>query len=51
MERMPIWQIALRRLEMPPARFGLLYVLPVSIVTFFIGILVVFLTGGNELWY
>lgn len=46
MERMPIWQIALRRLEMPPARFGLLYVLPVSVVTFFIGILVVFLTGG-----
>lgn len=46
MERMPIWQIALRRLEMPPAKFGLFYVLPVSIVTFLIGILVVFLTGG-----
>lgn len=46
MERMPIWQIALRRLEMPPAKFGLFYVLPVSIATFLIGILVVFLTGG-----
>lgn len=46
MERMPIWQIALRRLEMPPAKFGLFYVLPVSVVTFLIGILVVFLTGG-----
>ena len=46
MERMPIWQIALRRLEMPPAKFGLFYVLPVSITTFLIGILVVFLTGG-----
>lgn len=46
MERMPVWQIALRRLEMPPARFGLFYVLPVSITTLLIGILVVFLTGG-----
>lgn len=46
MERMPTWQIALRRLEMPPARFGLFYVLPVAIVSFLVGVIVVFITGG-----
>ena len=35
MERMPIWQIALRRLEMPVQRFLALYVAPVAVVTFF----------------
>lgn len=46
MERMPIWQIALRRLEMPVGRFLGLYVAPIVAVTFFIGIALVALTGG-----
>ena len=46
MERMPIWHIALRRLEMPIGRFFGLYVLPVSIFTFIFSIVLVFLTGG-----
>ena len=46
MERMPIWQIALRRLEMPVQRFLALYVAPAGIVTFFASIVLVFLTGG-----
>jgi len=46
MERMPIWQIALRRLEMPVSRFLTVYVAPIVFVTFLIAIFVVFLTGG-----
>jgi len=46
MERMPIWQIALRRLEMPVSRFLSLYVAPVVGVTFFLAIAIVVLTGG-----
>ena len=46
MERMPIWQIALRRLEMPVPRFVSFYVAPVVGVTFLLAILIVFLTGG-----
>ena len=46
MERMPIWQIALRRLEMPVQRFLALYVAPAGIVAFFASIVLVFLTGG-----
>ncbi|MEC7504231.1 MAG: type II secretion system F family protein, partial [Candidatus Thermoplasmatota archaeon] len=46
MERMPIWQIALRRLEMPVPRFLSFYVAPVVGVTFLLAILIVFLTGG-----
>ena len=46
MERMPIWHIALRRLEMPIGRFLSLYVLPVSIFTFIFSIVLVYLTGG-----
>ena len=46
MERMPIWQIALRRLEMPVPRFLSLYVAPIVAVTFFIAIAIVVLTGG-----
>ena len=46
MERMPIWQLAIRRLEMPVSRFLALYVAPVVCVTFFLGIFLVFLTGG-----
>lgn len=46
MERMPIWHIALRRLEMPIGRFLSLYVLPVSVFTFIFSIVLVYLTGG-----
>jgi len=46
MERMPIWQLAIRRLEMPVSRFLALYVAPVVGVTFFLGFFLVFLTGG-----
>ena len=46
MERMPIWEIALRRLEMPVSRFLTVYVAPIVFVTFLIAIFVVFLTGG-----
>ena len=46
MERMPIWQIALRRLEMPVSRFITLYVGPVLVATFILSIVLVFLTGG-----
>ena len=46
MERMPIWQIALRRLEMPVSRFLTIYVTPIVFVTFLVGIFLVALTGG-----
>ena len=46
MERMPIWHIALRRLEMPMGRFLALYVLPIAIFTFIFSIILVFVTGG-----
>ena len=46
MERMPIWHIALRRLEMPIARFIGLYVAPVAAFTFIFSIILVFVTGG-----
>jgi flagellar protein FlaJ len=46
MERMPIWHIALRRLEMPVGRFLALYVAPIVATTFLIAIVLVFLTGG-----
>jgi len=46
MERMPIWHIALRRLEMPVGRFLGLYVAPIVVASFLAGIAVVALTGG-----
>ena len=46
MERMPIWHIALRRLEMPIARFIGLYVAPIAAFTFIFSIILVFVTGG-----
>ncbi|MFZ9047702.1 MAG: type II secretion system F family protein [Poseidonia sp.] len=46
MERMPIWQIALRRLEMPVSRFLTVYVAPIVFVTFLVAIFLVALTGG-----
>ena len=46
MERMPLWHIALRRLEMPIGRFLAIYVAPIVAVTFLTAIVLVFLTGG-----
>ena len=46
MERMPIWQIALRRLEMPVPRFLALYVAPVVVTTFILSVILVVFTGG-----
>ena len=46
MERMPIWQLALRRVEMPLGRFLALYVAPAAGVTFFASVFLVFMTGG-----
>ena len=46
MERMPIWQIALRRLEMPVPRFLTVYIAPIVAATFLIAIVLVYLTGG-----
>ena len=46
MERMPLWEIALRRLDMPIPRFLAYYVGPVVGVTVLIAIAVVALTGG-----
>ena len=43
---MPIWQIALRRLEMPVPRFLTFYVAPIVATTFLISIVLVYLTGG-----
>ena len=43
---MPIWHIALRRLEMPIARFIGLYVAPIAAFTFIFSIILVFVTGG-----
>jgi flagellar protein FlaJ len=46
MERMPTWQIAIRRLEMPVPRFLAFYVAPIVGVTFFLALVLVALTGG-----
>lgn len=46
MERMPIWQIALRRLEMPVGQFLAFYVAPVVVAAGIFGIVVLTLTGG-----
>ena len=46
MERMATWQIALRRLEMPAARFLLVFVLPSALAGLVTAILMIWLTGG-----
>ena len=46
MEKMPIWQIAVRRLDMPIERFFLFYVVPVMGVGALTAILLIILTGG-----
>jgi flagellar protein FlaJ len=46
MERMPMWQIAIRRLEMPISRFILLYVGGAFAMGLIGSLLLIFLTGG-----
>jgi len=46
MERMAIWQIALRRLEMPVSRFIFSFIIPAAIAGFLTAALVIWLTGG-----
>ena len=46
MERMAIWQIALRRLEMPVSRFLFLFVLPSALAGLISAALMIWLTGG-----
>jgi flagellar protein FlaJ len=40
MERMPIWQIAIRRLEMSPVEYAFRYLVPAAVGGFLMGILV-----------
>ena len=46
MERMPIWQVAIRRLEMPITRFLLLFVGGSAFAGLIAAITIIFLTGG-----
>ena len=46
MERMPIWQVAIRRLEMPIARFLVIFVGGAALAGLITALLIVFLTGG-----
>ena len=46
MERMPMWQIAIRRLEMPMGRFLALYVGGAFAGGFLASLLLIFITGG-----
>ncbi len=46
MERMAIWQIALRRLEMPVSRFLVFFVLPSALAGFLSAALMIWITGG-----
>ena len=46
MQRMSMWQIALRRLEMPVLRFLALFVGGAAAAGFFMAILIILITGG-----
>ena len=46
MERMPIWQVAIKRLDMPIQRFLFIFVGGAALTGLIGAILVVFLTGG-----
>jgi len=46
MERMATWEIALRRLEMPVARFLFAFILPAAFAGFASAALIIWLTGG-----
>ena len=42
MERLPEWEIALRRLDMPPARFFAFYVSSAAVLGFLTGLVMMF---------
>ena len=46
MDRMPIWQVAIRRLEIPITRFLILYVGGAILLGLISAISVIFVTGG-----
>jgi flagellar protein FlaJ len=46
MERMAVWQIALRRLEMPVSRFLITLIMPAALAGLLTAALVIWLTGG-----
>ena len=46
MERMATWEIALRRLEMPVAKFLFVFILPAAFAGFVSAALMIWLTGG-----
>ena len=46
MERMPIWQVAIRRLEMPIARFFILFVGGSAFIGLVAALVLIFSTGG-----
>ena len=46
MERMPLWELAVKRLEMSVPRFLLLYVLPAAGAGFAAGLILIVATGG-----
>ena len=46
MERMPIWQVAIRRLEMPIPRFLFIFVGGASLAGLITALVFIFLTGG-----
>tara|TARA_B100001559_G_scaffold158801_1_gene133177 strand:- start:608 stop:2410 length:1803 start_codon:yes stop_codon:yes gene_type:complete len=46
MERMPIWQVAIRRLEIPVLRFLILFVGGAGLIGLITAITLIFLTGG-----
>ncbi len=46
MERMPIWQVAIRRLEMPIIRFLVVFVGGAGLIGLITAIILIYLTGG-----
>ena len=46
MERMPIWQVAIRRLEIPVLRFLILFVGGAGLIGLVTAIILIYLTGG-----
>ena len=46
MKRMPVWEVAIRRLEMPILRFLILFVGGAAVAGLITAIIIIFLTGG-----
>ena len=46
MERMPMWQVAIRRLEMPIPRFLIIFVGGAAFTGLITALAIIFLTGG-----